>query len=56
MEVTCKNAPVPSRTVTAGIVFEEDESTADYLTVTNDTTLSFLLDQYLVVVSFKHES
>lgn len=56
VEVTCKNAPVPSRKVTAGIVFEEDESTADYLTVTNDTTLSFLLDQYLVVVSFRHES
>ena len=56
VEVICKKAPVPSRKVTAGIVFEEDESTADYLTVTNDTTLSFLLEQYLVVVSFQHES
>lgn len=56
VEVICKKAPVPSRKVTAGIVFEEDESTADYLTVTNDTTLSFLLDQYLVVVSFQYES
>ena len=56
VEVVCKNAPVPSRKVTACIVFEEDELTADYLTVTNDTTLSFLLDQYLVVVSFQHES
>ena len=55
IEVIC-NAPVPSRKVTAGIVFEEDESTADYLTVTNDTTLSFLLDQYLVVVFFLYES
>ena len=56
VEVTCKKAPVPSRKITAGIVFEEDESTADYLTVTNDTTLSFLLDQYLVVVSLRNES
>ena len=56
VEVICKNAPVPSRKVTAGIVFEEDESTVDYLTVTNDTTLSFLLDQYLVVVSLRNES
>lgn len=56
VEVICKNAPVPSRKVTAGIVFEEDESTANYLTVTNDTTLSFLLDQYLVVVSLRNES
>ena len=56
VEVICKKAPVPSRKVTAGIVFEEDESTVDYLTVTNDTTLSFLLDQYLVVVSLRNES
>ena len=56
IEVICKKAPVPSRKVTAGIVFEEDESTADYLTVMNDTTLSVLLDQYFVVVSFQHES
>ena len=56
VEVICKNAPVPSGKVTAGIVFEEDESTANYLTVMNDTTLSFLLDQYLVVVSLRNES
>ena len=56
IEVICKNAPVSSRKVTASIVFEEDESTTDCLTVMNDTTLSVLLDQYLVVVSFQHES
>lgn len=56
IEVICKKAPVPSRKVTASIVFEEDESTADCLTVMNDTTLSVLLDQYFVVVSFQHES